>query len=125
MQTIGRAEERLRCACAVCGRSFRRSQLVPAALVRPALAETIAREVPDWHQDSMICHADLNRFRGSHVERMLERELGELSELERSVVERISEREMLATNVDAKLDRAETLGERATHGGSRASGAGA
>ena len=110
MQPTGRIEERL--SCAVCGRSFRRGQLVPGALLRPTLAETIAREVPDWRQDSMICHPDLNRFRGNYVQRLLERELGEITELERSVVERISEREMLATNVDVQLDRAATLGER-------------
>ena len=110
MQPEGRTEDRARCA--VCGRSFRRGQLVPAALIRPALAETVAGQVPGWQRDSLICHPDLNRFRGTYVQALLERELGELTELERSVVERVSEREMLATNVDAKLDRAETLGER-------------
>ena len=110
MQPEGRTEDRARCA--VCGRSFRRGQLVPAALIRPALAETVAGQVPGWQRDSLICHPDLNRFRSTYVQALLERELGELTELERSVVERVSEREMLATNVDAKLDRAETLGER-------------
>ncbi|MGE3738664.1 MAG: DUF1003 domain-containing protein, partial [Geminicoccaceae bacterium] len=110
MRTNGRIEEHARCAA--CGRSFRRSQLVPAALIRPFLGEAIAQAVPGWQQDSLICHTDLNRFRGSYVQRLLEREMGDLSELERSVVARISQREMLTTNVDARLDRTETRGER-------------
>lgn len=110
MRTSGRVEEHARCVA--CGRSFRRGQLVPAAVIRPSLAEAIAQALPAWQQDSLICHTDLNRFRGNYVQRLLEREMGDLSALERSVIERISQREMLATNVDVQLDRSETLGER-------------
>ena len=109
-QAGGRGEQHARCA--VCGRSFRRTQLVPAAVIRPALAETIARGVADWSDDALICHPDLNRFRSRYVQNLLEQEMGELSEIERSVVERITERETLATNVDERLDEKETLGER-------------
>ena len=106
----GRGEDHARCV--VCGRSFRRAQLVPAAVIRPALAETLAREIGGWGPDALICHPDLNRFRGRYVQRLLEQEMGELSELERSVVRRIAERETLATNVDERLDEKQTLGER-------------
>ena len=109
-QVGARGEQHARCA--VCGRSFRRTQLVPAAVIRPALAETIARGVADWSDDALICHPDLNRFRSRYVQNLLEQEMGELSEIERSVVERITERETLATNVDERLDEKETLGER-------------
>ena len=110
MATAGGDNEHARCA--ICGHSFKRSQLVSALLLRPPLSDAIAQEVPGWQPASLICHRDLNRFRGSYVQRLLEREMGDLGELERSVIERIAQRETLATNVDARLDRSETFGER-------------
>ena len=68
------------------------------------------------------CHPDLNRFRSRYVQNLLEQEMGELSEIERSVVERITERETLATNVDERLDEKETLGERVADRGAEFGG---
>ena len=110
MATAGGDNEHARCA--ICGHSFKRGQLVSALVLRPPLFDAIAQEVPGWQPASLICHRDLNRFRGSYVQRLLEREMGDLGELERSVIERIAQRETLATNVDARLDRSETFGER-------------
>jgi uncharacterized membrane protein len=81
-------------------------------LIRPKLAERIAKEVPGWTGAGFICLDDLNRFRARYVESMLEQSVGEITALENSVVERIARHETLATDVDADFDRALTLGER-------------
>jgi uncharacterized membrane protein len=86
--------------------------LFRAALIRPRLAERIAKEVPGWSAESFICLDDLNRFRARYVESMLEQGMGEITALEDSVVERIARHETLTTNVDAEFDRGLTLGER-------------
>jgi uncharacterized membrane protein len=98
--------------CQVCGQSRKDVPLIPASVIRPPLATRIAREVPDWSPDGFICLEDLNRFRAQYVETLLAEGMGEITALEQSVVERISRHEMLATNVDAELDKALTLGER-------------
>jgi uncharacterized membrane protein len=101
-----------RLVCQVCGRPYSRSELVPAALVRPALAQRIRSACPSWSPDGFICHDDLNRFRGEYVQRLLEDERGELSSLDRSVIESLARHETLAENVDAQFQKKLSLGER-------------
>ena len=67
--------------CQVCGRNFRRSELVPASLIRPSLTATFAKAAPGWSADSFICLSDLSLFRQRYVEGLLAAELGEIAEL--------------------------------------------
>jgi uncharacterized membrane protein len=96
----------------VCGRRRSEAPLIRADLVRPRLAEQIARRVPGWSKEGYICLDDLNRLRAEYVESALQEGVGEITALEQSVVERITRHETLATNVDAELDRNLTLGQR-------------
>jgi uncharacterized membrane protein len=98
--------------CQICGQPRSRSDLVPAALIRPSLAERIQRTCPGWSSEGFICHDDLNRFRGEYVQLLLEDERGELSSLERSVIESLARHETLAENVDAQFQKKLSLGER-------------
>ncbi|MEK0081995.1 DUF1003 domain-containing protein [Benzoatithermus flavus] len=98
--------------CQICGQHPKNVPLFPAGLIRPKLAEQIAKEVPGWTGEGFICLDDLNRFRARYVESMLEQSMGEIAALEDSVVHRIARHETLATDVDASFDRALTLGER-------------
>lgn len=109
--------------CQICSRRRSEVPLIHAELIRPRLAEQIAKQVPGWSKDGFICLDDLNRFRADYVEAVLQEGIGEITALEQSVVERISRHETLATNVDAELDRTLTFGQRlsdqvATFGGS-------
>jgi uncharacterized membrane protein len=98
--------------CQVCGKPKSRSELVPAALIRTPLAQRIRSEVPSWSQDGFICHDDLNRFRGEYIQILMEEEKGELSSLERSVIESLARHETLAEDVDARFQKKLTVGER-------------
>jgi uncharacterized membrane protein len=98
--------------CQICGTPQSRSELIPAALVRLPLVERIRSGFPSWSQDGFICHDDLNRFRGDYVQSLLEDERGELSSLERSVIESLARHETLAENVDAQFQKKLSLGER-------------
>ena len=98
--------------CAVCKRSKRLSDLVPASILRPQLAQQIAQRVPGWSAESFICHADLAHFRADYVQDLLRQELGDVDRLERSIVERIARHETLSTNADAEFAKDRSLGER-------------
>jgi uncharacterized membrane protein len=80
--------------------------------VRPSVVEEIRVEHPGWSETGFICHADLSRYRARHVERILEGERGELTQLERQVIDSLARHETLAENVDAEFEGARTLGER-------------
>ncbi|GAO36346.1 hypothetical protein SCT_1752 [Sulfuricella sp. T08] len=109
--------------CTVCGKSFPAKEAISGATVRDTLSELILRDHPDWSPDAFICRADLSRYNTDYVESILESERGELTSLEKEVVDSLRQHEILSTNVDAESEKTWTFGERladkvATFGGS-------
>ncbi len=98
--------------CGVCGRSKPRSRLEPAALVRPSIAEMIQKDHPDWRPEGFICQEDLNRYRSAYVQSLITAERGDISNLEREVIDSLTSRETLASNVEAEFQQQLTLGQR-------------
>jgi uncharacterized membrane protein len=98
--------------CAICGKTFSRADLIPSAAVRDVIAREIVHDHPDWSPESVICRADLARYRAKYVRLLLESEKGELTTLENEVLTSIQDHEVLARNVDAELEEQWTLGER-------------
>ncbi|SPD74462.1 conserved hypothetical protein [uncultured Desulfobacterium sp.] len=110
-------------ACAICGRMFPNRALVPGATVRDVISKEIMKDHPDWSQENFICRADLNKYRANYVHTLLETERGDLTGLEREVLQSIRDHELLAKNVDAEFEQKWSFGERladriATFGGS-------
>jgi uncharacterized membrane protein len=98
--------------CAVCGKRFPLRSLVPGATVRDVIAERILRDHPEWSADLYICRTDLARYNADYVEGILESEKGELSSLEKEVLDSLRQHETLAMDVDAESSKNRTLGER-------------
>ena len=82
------------------GKTRHEAGLVPAALVRPAVADVIRRAHPDWSVSGFVCVADLNGLRSQYVQGLLETEKGELTTLEADVRRSLEEHEILASNVE-------------------------
>jgi uncharacterized membrane protein len=98
--------------CAVCGKHFSVRDVVPGAAVRDVIAELILRDHPQWTVDSYICRHDLARYNADYVEDILESEKGELSSLEKEVLDSLRQHETLAMDVDAESSKTRTFGER-------------
>ncbi len=98
--------------CSVCGRSYPRRQLTLGAVVRPAIADTIRIDHPEWSAEGLICREDLTKYRGRYVHSLLESERGQLTHLEQEVVSSLREHELLTANVDVEFERDWNLGER-------------
>ncbi|MGK6311905.1 DUF1003 domain-containing protein [Neorhizobium sp. DT-125] len=99
--------------CIVCGRTFPQTRLHKVGLLRPHLFEMICEEVKDCVADSLICDEDLARYRRRYVERLLEEERGELSELDRQVLDSFEKGASTVQSSAANLlDRNATFGER-------------
>jgi len=82
-------------------------------MIRPAMAKAMLADHPELTADSVICRKHLVAYRTQYVEDMLERERGELSDLERQVVESLAREETVSRNVDEAYDDERTFGERA------------
>jgi uncharacterized membrane protein len=102
--------------CNICGKTKARSRMMPAVLVRNAVAEQIKIAYPDWKPEGYICLSDLNRFRMQYIQNLLESEKGELSTLDHEVLESLQRHETLSSNVDAEFEKDSTLGERMADG---------
>ncbi|QDT05338.1 hypothetical protein K227x_37380 [Rubripirellula lacrimiformis] len=98
--------------CTVCGKLFGMSDLTPGRFVRPLVAERIAADCPDWNADAFICLADMNHYRSLYVQNVLEQERGELTTLEKDVIESLREHDVLTQNLNVSVDDASTLGQR-------------
>jgi uncharacterized membrane protein len=97
--------------CQICGEHKKRSEVIPAELVREPLVETIRKTHPDWSPTGYICISDLNHFRAQYVKDVLEMGKGELSQLEEQVMKSLKEQEFLSKNINIEFDQKLSLGE--------------
>lgn len=86
-------------------------ELVPAACIRPAILHLIEKDHPDWKADTVLCAADLNRYRMIYVRQALEANAGGVSLVENEVIECLKKNEVPSANIYAGLDAKLTVGE--------------
>lgn len=98
--------------CQVCGKQAPAVELVTAHLVRSVLVDLNKRSYPGWSSEGFICVDDLNHFRYEYVRSLVEAEKGELSDLEKEVLESISRQDILSTHVDKEFESHLTFAER-------------
>ena len=98
--------------CAVCGKDFAQREVVSGAAVRDTITELILVDHPDWSPDEFICRADLSRYNANYVESLIASEKGELSSLEKEVIDSLRQHELLAMNVDVESEKTWTFGEK-------------
>jgi len=98
--------------CQICGRKSPDVELLPAGFVRPIVVSRIINAKSDWTVDGYICVDDLNRFRYDYIRSLLETEKGELTELDREVVESLQKHEILSSHIDEEYESELTFGER-------------
>jgi uncharacterized membrane protein len=98
--------------CQICGKQKRASVSILGELVRPSIVSIIMRSHPNWSPSGYICFTDLNRFKADYVREILEQEKGELSSMDREVIESLSEHDLLARDTTKEYEDQLTFGER-------------
>lgn len=96
--------------CKICGASAEAP--VAFGMVRPSLAVGLLKAHPEIGPDDLICRKHLTEERSRYVEQLLERERGEISELEHQVVESLEREETVARNIETAWSGTRTVGER-------------
>lgn len=96
--------------CNVCGKTTR--SLMQGNIVRTSISELIRTDYPNWSDDCYICLDDLNIYRSRYVEKVLEIERGELTELETDVIRSLKEQELISANTNEEISSSRTFGER-------------
>jgi uncharacterized membrane protein len=98
--------------CQVCGQTKPLRELQAASLVRDSVAALIRRKVPNWSSDGVICLSCRNRFRSEYVQERMERNLGELDNVEQQVLHSLRESELIADNLNEEYEKRLTVGDR-------------
>lgn len=98
--------------CPICKQQKPTKKFISGRLVRPKVAELIQRDHPDWQVDDLICKNDLNHYRTQYIEEILQQEKGELSQLDKEVVESIRQQDVIANNLNEHFSSQRTFGEQ-------------
>lgn len=109
--------------CHVTKRQLPLNQLVLGASIRRPIFKLIQADYPDFTDESYVAVGNLNVYRKKYLEQLLEKELGEITILEKEVLDSIQENELLSTNIEEEIQENLPLGDRmadriATFGGS-------
>jgi uncharacterized membrane protein len=109
--TVAPPHKRQRPHCAICEKEAREPMRFGA--VRPAIAGLMAAEHPALSADDVVCGRHVSDYRTRYVAELLARERGELSDLERQVVESLAREETVSRDIEAAWEDKRTLGEKA------------
>lgn len=98
--------------CVICGKDKPARDVTQLDVVRPSLIDRIRNDFPELPIEGHICTDDLDSFRSRYVSELLGQERGELTKLEREVVQSLADHETLAENIEAEFAVQRTFGER-------------
>jgi len=98
--------------CPVCSQTKPTIESRPAEMVHGPVGELIRQQYADWGPDRLICNSCLRRFRMDYVEDTLESQKGELTGVEKDVLDSLKEQEILSRNINPEFDRELSFGQR-------------
>ena len=98
--------------CQICGKEFLSAHLFPAAMIRNSVLETARHTYKNWDPSGYICDEDLRALRALRIENLLEENKGELSKLDREVIESLKNQDIVAENINRKFEHSRTHGEK-------------
>ncbi len=102
--------------------AFPLSERISARTIRGSILELIQKENPDFNENCHLSISELNDYREKYLSDMMQAQLGELSDLDKTVLNSLNEKKLLSDQLEDQ-EPADTLGQRvadkvATFGGS-------
>jgi uncharacterized membrane protein len=98
--------------CQICKRDESKTEILSAIVVRPTVTKIIKESYPEWNIKGFICRDDLRKYRNEYLFRIMEDEKGELTKLEKDVIEKLTDYETISTNIEKEFATQLTFGER-------------
>ena len=86
--------------------------LVAVEAIRQPVYDLMKKKVPGWDGEGFVSRTELNKFRHLYVATLLEEEKGQLSTLDKEVLETMARHSVIAHDVEAELDQSLTFGQR-------------
>ena len=98
--------------CHVTGNEHDLDDLISGDDVRASVIEEIRKDHPDFDENSLISTRELFKYRQRHLENMVKKEVGDMTELETQVLERLKSNKFISDNVEPDMESELTIGER-------------
>lgn len=98
--------------CEATGKQLPANKLIPISSLREPVVALIVQEHPDINLNGYISKELVNEYRYKHVTQLLLDENGELSQLDKEVLEKLGESEILSHNIEPELESELTFGQR-------------
>ena len=98
--------------CQICKEMKRPSYVMSLELLRKPVIEVIKNAHSELKDDANICFTDVNKYRAEYIQSLLQKEKGELTDLEQDVVESLKKHELLAQDINKEFERKLTFGEK-------------
>ena len=91
-------------------KEFPVTEKVSAKTIRHSILDLIQKDNPKFTHDSYLSISELNTYRGKAISEYLVKEVGELSVLEKTVVNSLSDNSSITGKLDGEEDQILTFG---------------
>lgn len=98
--------------CHVTKKEIPSSESYRGSEIRDALRHLIQNDYPDFNADSYISVDKLNEYRRRYITQLIEQEVGEVSELEKDVINSIQTNKILSENIEEDINEPLTIGQK-------------
>ena len=88
------------------------SELVSGKAIHPAILKLIQKEKPEFKRENKISQSELNEYRQKYIFSVLSNEIGELSELEKTVISALKDQKTLRNTKGLKPLEKLSFGEK-------------
>ena len=106
---IPNAPERRKCQLS--GQMFDDDEVILGHTIRPTIQDLIRADHPVWNENDFVSMKEVNAYRRKYTQALLEQEIGEITTLEADVLASMHDDDLLAKNVSAEFEKAQTFGE--------------
>ncbi len=102
---------KLKGVCQVCKKEKLISELMPVVSVRQSIVDMIKSSSNNWDPKGFVCLDDLNRFRNDYMQKILQDENGNISSMEKEVLDSIADKDILSKNIGEEIEQNLTYGQ--------------
>lgn len=93
-------------------KQFPQQEKIAAKMVRKPIFELIKAEHPDFDESCHLSITELGEYRERYISDYLEKEVGQLDDLEKKVVKALSDKSLISDNPEDEETAPSTLGQR-------------
>jgi uncharacterized membrane protein len=93
-------------------KEFPVSERVSGKVLRESILIIVQKDYPEFTRDQFISTSELNIYREKYISEYLNKQIGELTEIEKTVLTSITDRTTLSDKIDAENDANSTFGQR-------------